>query len=119
VINVMELLVTKFFKLRKGDFEEWEEEPEEWEKRGEEISEAWEFSVRTCSEKLFLDLVINFKDLLIPRLLNVFYSFASKYEQVATRSLLTFSQNHRTTMSCSKIRCTQPLDWLLQAWSST
>jgi hypothetical protein len=78
VINVMELLVTRFFRFRKADFQEWEEEPEEWEKKEEEISSAWEFSIRSCAEKLFLDLVINFKELLIPRLLNVFYGFASK-----------------------------------------
>ncbi|OXV11008.1 hypothetical protein Egran_01234 [Elaphomyces granulatus] len=76
-VNVMELLVTTFFKFRKTDFEEWEEDPEEWEKKGEEVSEAWEFSIRSCSEKLFLDLVIHFKELLVPRLLNVFYSFAN------------------------------------------
>lgn len=78
VINIMELLVTRFFRFRKTDFQEWEEEPEEWEKKEEEISDAWEFSIRSCAEKLFLDLVINFKELLVPRLLNVFYNFASK-----------------------------------------
>lgn len=78
VVNVMELLVTKFFRFRNIDFQEWEEEPEEWEKREDEISDAWEFSIRSCSEKLFLDLVIHFRDLLIPRLLSVFYTFASE-----------------------------------------
>lgn len=77
VVNVMEILVTQFFKLRDVDFQEWEADPEEWEKK--EDTGAWEFSIRSCSEKLLLDLVIHFKDLLIPRLLNVFYTFASKY----------------------------------------
>ncbi|CAG8878417.1 unnamed protein product [Penicillium nalgiovense] len=76
VVNVMELLVTQFFRFRKIDFQDWEEEPEDWEKREEENTDAWEFSIRSCSEKLFLDLVIHFKDLLIPRLLTVFYTFA-------------------------------------------
>ena len=78
VVNVMELLVTQFFRFRNSDFQEWEAEPEEWERKEAEIAEAWEFSIRSCSEKLFLDLVIHFKELLIPRLLSVFYSFASK-----------------------------------------
>lgn len=78
VVQVMELLVTRFFVFRESDLREWEEEPEEWEKREEEIADAWEFSIRSCSEKLFLDLVINFKELLIPKLLNVFYSYASE-----------------------------------------
>jgi len=79
VVNVMELLVTQFFRFRNVDFQEWEEDPESWEKKEEQSTEAWEFSIRPCSEKLFLDLVIHFKDLLIPRLLHVFYSFASEY----------------------------------------
>ncbi|KAF3394574.1 Importin-11 [Penicillium rolfsii] len=77
VVNVMELLVTQFFRFRNVDFQEWEEDPESWEKKEEQSTEAWEFSIRSCSEKLFLDLVIHFKDLLIPRLLHVFYSFAT------------------------------------------
>ncbi|PYH95039.1 ARM repeat-containing protein [Aspergillus ellipticus CBS 707.79] len=77
VVNVMELLVTQFFRFRNSDFQEWEEDPEEWERKEEDIAEAWEFSIRSCSEKLFLDLVIHFKELLIPRLLSVFYNFAS------------------------------------------
>lgn len=78
VIHVMELLVTRFFVFRSSDLREWEEEPEEWEKSEEEITDAWEFSIRACSEKLFLDLVINFKELLIPKLLHVFYQYASE-----------------------------------------
>ncbi|DAA79692.1 TPA_exp: Uncharacterized protein A8136_0465 [Trichophyton benhamiae CBS 112371] len=77
VVQVMELLVTRFFVFKASDLREWEEEPEEWEKQEEEITDAWEFSIRSCAEKLFLDLVINFKELLIPKLLNVFYTYAN------------------------------------------
>nr|KMM70088.1 KapH [Coccidioides posadasii RMSCC 3488] len=76
-VQVMELLVTRFFVFRAGDLREWEEEPEEWEKREEEITHAWEFSIRSCAEKLFLDLIVHFKDSLVPKLLNVFYSYAT------------------------------------------
>lgn len=79
VVNVMEVLVTQFFKLRENDFQEWEADPEEWQKKEDATADAWEFSIRSCSEKLFLDVVIHFKELLIPRLLNVFYTFASEY----------------------------------------
>lgn len=79
VIMVMELIVSKFLRLRQTDFQEWEEEPEEWERKEDTMSEAWEFSVRPCSEKLLLDLIIHFKPLLVPQLLNVFYNFASKF----------------------------------------
>lgn len=77
VQEVMEILVTQFFVFRLRDLRDWEEEPEEWEKREEGEGDAWEFSIRLCSEKLFLDLVINFKDLLVPPLLDVFRKIAS------------------------------------------
>ncbi|KAE8354057.1 armadillo-type protein [Aspergillus coremiiformis] len=77
VVEVMQLLVTQFFRFRKSDFQEWDEDPEEWERKEEDVADAWEFSIRSCSEKLFLDLVIHFKDLLIPQLMVVFNNFAS------------------------------------------
>lgn len=77
VLRLMELLVTQYFVLRPSDLRDWEQEPDEWERREEEIVDAWEFSIRSCSEKLFLDLVINFKELLVPRLLQVFQQFAT------------------------------------------
>lgn len=77
VLEILEILVTQYFVLRPSDLREWEEDPSEWEKREEEITEAWEFSLRSCAEKLFLDLMINFKELLVSRLLQVFYRYAS------------------------------------------
>ena len=77
VLHLMEILVTQYFVLRPSDLRDWEEEPDEWERREEEIADAWEFSPRSCSEKVFLDLVINFKELLVPRLLQVFQQYAT------------------------------------------
>lgn len=87
VVNVMELLVTQFFRLTENDFQEWEADPEEWERKEDSVADAWEFSIRSCSEKLLLDLVIHFKGLLVPRLLNVFYSFASEYWNPKSRRI--------------------------------
>ena len=77
VREMMETLVTRFFVFRPKDLREWEEEPSEWERREEGEGEAWEFSIRVCAEKLFLDLVVNNKDLLVQPLLQVFYAVAS------------------------------------------
>lgn len=77
VREMMSTVVSRFFVFRPSDLRSWEEEPDEWEKR-EEGGEDYEFSIRPCSEKLFLDLAKNFKDLLIQPLLQVFYSVASK-----------------------------------------
>ena len=75
--EMMETLVTRFFVFRPRDLREWKEDPEEWERREEGEGDVWEFSIRSCAEKLFLDLVINNKDLLIQPLLDVFYTVAS------------------------------------------
>ena len=77
VREVMETVVTRYFVFRASDLREWEEEPEEWEKREEGEGEDWEFSIRSCSERLFLDLAINYKAILLQPLLRVFYSVAT------------------------------------------
>ena len=69
--EIMELLVMRFFVFTSRDLKQWEEEPNEWEKTQEGAGEDWEFSIRTCAEKLFLDLIINCKETLIPPLLTV------------------------------------------------
>ncbi|QIW98451.1 hypothetical protein AMS68_003969 [Peltaster fructicola] len=77
VREVMNIVVTRFFVFRASDLREWEEEPEEWEKREEAEGEDWEFSIRPCAEKLFLDLAINYKNVLEQPLLTVFQSIAT------------------------------------------
>ncbi|KAF2817326.1 ARM repeat-containing protein [Mytilinidion resinicola] len=76
VRDMMSVIVSRYFVFRPSDLRMWEEEPDEWEKM-EEGGEDYEFSIRLCSEKLFLDLAKNFKDILIQPLLQVFYSVAT------------------------------------------
>ncbi|KAL6704681.1 hypothetical protein ACN47E_007963 [Coniothyrium glycines] len=76
VREMISSLVTRFFVFRPSDLRMWEEEPDEWEKM-DEGAEDWEFSIRPCAEKLFLDLAKNFKDLIVQPLLQVFYTVAT------------------------------------------
>lgn len=69
-------IVTKFFVFRQVDLESWEEDEDEWEIREEGGGDSWEFEIRPCSEKLFMDLVLNFKNLLVQPLLSFFNSVA-------------------------------------------
>jgi hypothetical protein len=78
VREMISALVTQFFVFRPSDLRMWEEEPDEWEKM-EEGGEDWEFAIRPCAEKLFLDLAKNFKELIVQPLLQVFYTVASQY----------------------------------------
>lgn len=94
VQELMEVIVTKFFVFRESDLREWEEEPEEWEKREESEGEGFEFSIRPCSEKLFLDLAINYRTVLVQPLLAVFGTVASELDIFpAFGSKLTCSQH--------------------------
>ena len=78
VETMMQTLVTRFFVFRPQDLRDWQEEPNEWERREEGEGDVWEYSIRSCSEKLFLDLMINYKDVLVQPLLQVFQTVASK-----------------------------------------
>lgn len=76
VSEIASVIVTKFFVFRQIDLEAWEEDEDEWEIREEGGGDTWEFELRPCAEKLFMDLVINFKHLLVQPLLGFFMSVA-------------------------------------------
>lgn len=76
VREMMETVVSRYFVFRPSDLRQWEEEPDEWERREDMEGDDIEYSIRSCAERLFLDLAINFKHLVQP-LLQVFYSVAS------------------------------------------
>ena len=91
--EMMDTLVTRFFRFTPRDLREWEEEPDEWEKSQESGGEDWEFSIRTCSEKLFLDLMINYKGLLVQPLLQVFGTVASTYSIISRSDPFVLTQS--------------------------
>ncbi|OLL24970.1 Importin-11, partial [Neolecta irregularis DAH-3] len=81
--RIVETLVTKYFIMRKADFEAWEEDPEAFILDEEQAS--WEHQLRPCSEKLFSDLMCNFKETLITPLLAVLEATATPQD---SRTLL-------------------------------
>lgn len=101
VREMVSALVTRFFVFRPSDLRMWEQEPDEWEKM-EEGADDWEFSIRPCAEKLFLDLAKNFKNLIIQPLLQVFQSVASEYSPKQQTVYANEAQRLRTRTSCSK-----------------
>lgn len=76
--TMMQTLVTRYFVFRPRDLRDWEEQPEEWERREEGKDDVWEFSIRSCAEKLFLELMLNYKTQLVEPLITVFGNVASK-----------------------------------------
>lgn len=89
VKELLEVVVSRFFVFTPRDLREWEEEPDEWEKQQEGEGDTHEFSLRPCAEKLFLDLAINYKDLVVQPLLATFYAVARKQPTSITGASLT------------------------------
>lgn len=72
VLQVVNVIITKLFIFRQSDLEAWEDSPEDWEVQERDQGEAWEWEVRPCSERVFLDLVIHYKATLAQPLLAYF-----------------------------------------------
>ena len=74
VSQIANVIVTKFFVFRQIDLQAWEEDEDEWEIREEGGGDTWEFEIRPCSEKLFMDIVLNYKHQMVSPLLTFFHS---------------------------------------------
>ncbi|KAG2171813.1 hypothetical protein INT43_008193 [Umbelopsis isabellina] len=69
VHSCAEVLVTKYMQLRPEDLDLWESDPEGW-VNGEE-ADHWEFELKPCAEKVFMDLLISYTEQLSPILVNL------------------------------------------------
>lgn len=76
VRDALETIVFRLLIFRANELQKWTEEPEEWEQREDGSGDDWEFSVRPCAEKLFLDLSINYKEIVVQPLLSVIASIS-------------------------------------------
>lgn len=64
IIELCDLIINWYLRLKPSDLESWLLEPEEW--TNEELSSSWEYQVRPCAENFFQDLTKYFKDDLSP-----------------------------------------------------
>ncbi|KKF95783.1 Peroxisomal biogenesis factor 2 [Ceratocystis platani] len=85
VLEIVNTLISHLFIFRKSDLDLWEEDPEEWESREQSEGNAYEWEVRPCAEKLFLDLLLRFKEMLTPPLLQYFQTATSPNADIATK----------------------------------
>lgn len=68
VINgIVSILLSSYFKLTPRDLESWKSDPEEW--TTEQLNNSWEYQARPCAEKVFTDLLANFKTIVGPTVL--------------------------------------------------
>ncbi|KAI3338284.1 putative importin 11 [Ustulina deusta] len=78
-------IITHLLVFRKADMEAWEDDPQEWERREENQGNAYEWEVRPCAEKLFLDLLMHYKNLLLEPLLAYFTTVRDPQASITTK----------------------------------
>ncbi|KAI1759544.1 ARM repeat-containing protein [Hypoxylon sp. FL1150] len=88
VQQMANVIITHLFIFRKSDMDAWEEEPQEWEEREESQGNAWEWEVRPCAEKLFLDLLTHYKELLVNPLLQYFTTAQNQQADIITKEAI-------------------------------
>ncbi|KAI0837537.1 ARM repeat-containing protein [Hypoxylon sp. FL0890] len=88
ILQIANVLITRLFIFRKADLDAWEEDPQEWEQQEEAHGAAYEWEVRPCAEKLFLDLLINYKRLLLEPLLSYFSTIQNPETDIITREAI-------------------------------
>jgi hypothetical protein len=83
VLEMVRVIITKLFIFRQSDLQAWEDDPEEWQ-ADESRDSAWEWAVRPCSERLFLDLLISHKEVLRQPLLDYFAEVANPQSELGS-----------------------------------
>jgi hypothetical protein len=69
ILELYDNVIHFFFYYLQSDIEEFTTEPEEWEMKEGHDGDSFERSVRPCAERLFLDVTLHYKDLIIEPLL--------------------------------------------------
>ncbi|KAI1465445.1 ARM repeat-containing protein [Daldinia caldariorum] len=85
VTQIANILITHFFIFRKADLDAWDEDPQEWEQQEEAEGNAYEWEVRPCAEKLFLDLLTHYKRLLLQPLISYFGTIQNPQADIINR----------------------------------
>ncbi|CAN8101410.1 unnamed protein product [Discula destructiva] len=88
VMQVVNVIITKLLIFRQADLEAWETDPEDFEATERCDGDAWQFSVRPCAERVFLDLLVYYKKLLTPPLLSYFSQATASSSDVITKEAI-------------------------------
>lgn len=88
VMQIVNVIITKLLIFRRADLEAWEAEPEDFEATEQHLGDAWQFSVRPCAERVFLDLLLYYKDLLTPPLLSYFHQATVADADIITKEAI-------------------------------
>lgn len=88
VMQIVNVIITKLLIFRQADLEAWEADPEDFEATEQYLGDAWQFSVRPCAERVFLDLLVHYKTLLTQPLLSYFSQATASNTDVITKEAI-------------------------------
>lgn len=88
VMQIVNVVITKLLIFRQADLEAWESDPEEFESTEQYLGDAWQFSVRPCAERVFLDLLVYYKQTLTQPLLSYFHQATVAESDVITKEAI-------------------------------
>jgi hypothetical protein len=71
VQEMLETIINNFFVFRSSDLRRWEEGPDEWEAAEGGDTEGFRYSLRLTAEKVFLDLSLKYRDVVVPGILQL------------------------------------------------
>lgn len=88
VMQIVNVIITKLLIFRQADLEAWEMDAEDFEATEQYLGDGWQFAVRPCAERVFLDLLVHYKDLLTPPLLSYFHQATNAESDVITKEAI-------------------------------
>ncbi|KAJ2787967.1 hypothetical protein GGI15_000306 [Coemansia interrupta] len=72
VAQMAELLINYYIPLKPKDIEMWQNDPEAW--VVEEESDYWEFDIRRSAERLFVDVIDQHREQMVPQLRHMIWN---------------------------------------------
>lgn len=88
VMQIVNVIITNLLIFRQADLESWESDPEDFESTEQYLGDAWQFSVRPCAERVFLDLLVHYKQILTQPLLSYFHQATAAESDVITKEAI-------------------------------
>ncbi|KAK7745558.1 hypothetical protein SLS53_003058 [Cytospora paraplurivora] len=88
VMQIVNVIISKLLIFRQADLVAWETDPEEFESTEQYLGDGWQFAVRPCAERVFLDLLVHYKELLTPPLLSYFHQATSADSDIITKEAI-------------------------------
>ncbi|KAI1081940.1 putative importin 11 [Whalleya microplaca] len=100
VTQMANVIITRLFIFRKADLDAWDEEPQEWEQEQDCQGSSYEWEIRPCAEKLFLDLLTHFKHLLLQPLLSYFITIQDPQTDIVTKEAVYTAMGLSAPLVC-------------------